>query len=184
MTDEELNHRFADLSSALARLADAQVVFQSQMTQSMARLEENQGQLTRSIVKLEENQGQLTQSIVSLEETQGQLTQNQVQLTQWIGRLDRDQLQLAQIEAGLAQGQEELRRNVMETREDMAQFTEWTEIMTHAVEELRASRARHERFLEEMRQQQAESDQRFDVLLQEIRFLIRQQYPPTQEEDS
>ncbi len=36
--------------------------------------------------------------------------------------------------------------------------------------------------LVKFRQRQEESDQRFNILLQEIRFLIRQQQPPPEEE--
>jgi len=37
---------------------------------------------------------------------------------------------------------------------------------------------KHEQELQALQQRQAESDERFNVLLQEIRFLIRQQQPP------
>ncbi len=46
-----------------------------------------------------------------------------------------------------------------------------------------ARQDRHEAELQDLRQRQAESDQRFDILLQEIRYLIHQQQPPTQEEE-
>ena len=37
---------------------------------------------------------------------------------------------------------------------------------------------RHEQEIQALKQRQVESDERFNVLLQEIRFLIRQQQPP------
>ena len=37
---------------------------------------------------------------------------------------------------------------------------------------------KHEQEIQALQQRQAESDERFNVLLQEIRFLIRQQQPP------
>ncbi len=50
-------------------------------------------------------------------------------------------------------------------------------------QELMEFRQRHDQELAEFRQRQAESDQRFNVLLEEIRYLIRQQQQPPQPED-
>ncbi len=50
-------------------------------------------------------------------------------------------------------------------------------------QELAEFRRQHEQELAEFRRRQEESDQRFNVLLQEIRFLIRQQQPPPPKED-
>ncbi|NJK63212.1 MAG: hypothetical protein HC921_11510 [Synechococcaceae cyanobacterium SM2_3_1] len=44
-------------------------------------------------------------------------------------------------------------------------------------------RADQEQINQELRQKQAESDQRFNILLEEIRFLIRQQRPPEEQPD-
>lgn len=98
------------------------------------------------------------------------------------GEMSNAIAQLAQAQIRMEQGQAELRQVVMEARADMAQFTNWAEIMTQAVEELRAGQTRHEQFIERIDRRQAESDQRFEVLLKEIRFLIRQQ-PPAQNGD-
>ena len=51
-------------------------------------------------------------------------------------------------------------------------------------QELEEYRRKHEQELAQIRQRQAESDQRFDVLLQEIRFLIRQQQPPQEDAET
>lgn len=56
-------------------------------------------------------------------------------------------------------GQEELRRVVMETRADMAHFTEWVGVVTQAIEDLQASRARHEQLLARYDQVLAHHDQ-------------------------
>ncbi len=43
---------------------------------------------------------------------------------------------------------------------------------------------KHEQDIQAQQQRQAESDERFNVLLQEIRFLIRQQQPPPESDPS
>ncbi|MEN9222013.1 MAG: hypothetical protein Q6L60_15365 [Thermostichus sp. HHBFW_bins_43] len=45
------------------------------------------------------------------------------------------------------------------------------------VDQLAANQERHEQELQEFRQRQAETDQRFNVLLEEVRYLIRRQEP-------
>lgn len=56
------------------------------------------------------------------------------------------------------------------------------------MEEYRRRQEQRDREWEEFRQQQAENAQRLDAMLQEIQFLIRQQYPveddPTQGEEA
>ncbi|NJK64312.1 MAG: hypothetical protein HC921_17895 [Synechococcaceae cyanobacterium SM2_3_1] len=49
--------------------------------------------------------------------------------------------------------------------------------------EIQQQRAENERRDQEFRQRQAETDQRFNILLEELRYLIRQQPPPPPEED-
>lgn len=49
--------------------------------------------------------------------------------------------------------------------------------------EIQQQRAENERRDQEFRQRQAETDQRFNILLEELRYLIRQQQPPPPEEE-
>ncbi|MCF2971784.1 hypothetical protein L1047_11315 [Synechococcus sp. Nb3U1] len=94
-----------------------------------------------------------------------------------------------------------------ETRSDLAHFAEWTETVTQSIEEMQEvlmqmlsilqgrqdapladleqqrlqnqrDQAEFRQRMEELRQRQVESDQRFKILLKEIRFLIRQQKSP------
>lgn len=147
MTDEELNARFGEMSSAITQLAQAQIQFVERMEQGQAELRQDQAELRQVVM-----------------ETRADLAQ------------------LATTQSQMAQEQAELRQLVVQTRIDLAQFVEWAGIVTLAVEELREGQARHERLIERLDQRQAESDQRFEVLLEEIRFLIRQRQFPAQEE--
>jgi len=62
-------------------------------------------------------------------------------------------------------------------------FQEQLGDLAGVVRQVIARQDRHEQELAEFRQRQAESDQRFNVLLEEVRFLIRQQQRPPQPED-
>ncbi|MFS8801523.1 hypothetical protein NW868_04665, partial [Synechococcus sp. R60.2] len=69
----------------------------------------------------------------------------------------------------------ELQQVVSETRSDLAHLAEWAEEVTQALVTLTALQREHERAIQAINQRQAETDQRFNVLLEEVRYLIRRQ---------
>ncbi len=89
---------------------------------------------------------------------------------------------VAEQTAANAQGLRELQQVVSETRSDLAHFAECAGEVTQALVSLRAVQERQDLAIEEMRRQQeefrqrqAETDQRFNVLLKEVRYLICRQ---------
>ncbi|MEN9221554.1 MAG: hypothetical protein Q6M04_03875 [Thermostichus sp. BF3_bins_97] len=86
--------------------------------------------------------------------------------------------EFAEQNAANAQGLRELQQVVSETRSDLAHFAEWAEEVTQLLERLTALQDRQDLALEEMRRYRAEADQRFYVLLEEVRYLIRRQDQP------
>ncbi|MFQ3614855.1 MAG: hypothetical protein SNJ68_14265 [Cyanobacteriota bacterium] len=86
--------------------------------------------------------------------------------------------EFAEQAAANAQGLRDLQQVVSETRSDLAHFVEWAEEVTQMIVRITALQERQERALEEMRQYRVEADQRFYVLLEEVRYLIRRQDQP------
>lgn len=76
----------------------------------------------------------------------------------------QDQMEAAQIHFQERQGQ--LERAQIRFQEQLGELASY-------VRQVVERQDRHDRELEEIRQRQVESDLRFDVLLQEIRYLIR-----------
>ncbi len=74
-----------------------------------------------------------------------------------------------------AQGLRDLQEVVRETRSDLAHLAEWAEEVTQALITLTALQQEHERAIQAINQRQIENDQRFNVLLEEVRYLIRRQ---------
>ncbi len=90
--------------------------------------------------------------------------------------------EFAEQTAANAQGLRELQQVVSETRSDLAHFAEWAGEVTQVLVSLRAMQERQDLAIEEMRRQQeefrqrqAETDRRFNVLLEEVHYLIRRQ---------
>ncbi len=77
--------------------------------------------------------------------------------------------------AAQAQSLRELQQVVSETRSDLAHLAEWAEEVTQALITLTALQQEHERAMQAINQRQAETDQRFNILLEEVRYLIRKQ---------
>ncbi|MGF1575109.1 MAG: hypothetical protein ACFCU9_04065 [Cyanophyceae cyanobacterium] len=125
MTDEDLNQKFMQLTTAVERVAEAS-------SYGLAELKENQKQFLDNQKKL-----QLAQL-----GTQAQIGLLSDMMRQSIERMDRDEA-------------------------EMQRQQEATE--------------RHQAEMERLNQQQAEQDKRFDVLLAEIRYLIRRQFPSEDE---
>lgn len=72
-----------------------------------------------------------------------------------------------------AQGLRDLQEVVRETRSDLAHLAEWAEEVTQALITLTALQQEHERAIQAINQRQIENDRRFNVLLEEARYLIR-----------
>ncbi|MFT0786756.1 hypothetical protein [Synechococcus sp. H55.10] len=77
--------------------------------------------------------------------------------------------------AAQARSLRELQQVVSETRSDLAHLAEWAEEVTQALITLTALQQEHERAMQAINQRQAETDQRFNILLEEVRYLIRKQ---------
>ncbi len=130
MTDEELNARIAQMTDAVARLAETTDSRFEQMANAVSRLAES---TDSRIQELTENDRKLTQKL-------DQLAEGYLGLQKTMG-----------VTADLLQG---LIRENRQWRVEQAQINE-------------ESHRRHE-----------EHEQRFNVLLEEIRFMNRQQHPP------
>ncbi|MFS8779209.1 hypothetical protein [Synechococcus sp. W55.1] len=89
--------------------------------------------------------------------------------------IQESRTQSAEQAAAQAQSLRELQQVVSETRSDLAHLAEWAEEVTQALVTLTALQREHERAIQAINQRQAETDQRFNVLLEEVRYLIRRQ---------
>lgn len=89
--------------------------------------------------------------------------------------IQESRAEFAEQAAAQAQGLRELQQVVSETRSDLAHLAEWAEEVTQALVTLTALQREHERAIQAINQRQAETDQRFNVLLEEVRYLIRRQ---------
>ncbi|MEN9222012.1 MAG: hypothetical protein Q6L60_15360 [Thermostichus sp. HHBFW_bins_43] len=59
----------------------------------------------------------------------------------------------------------------------LRQVVQRVDQVAQRMDQVVANQERHEQELQEFRQRQAETDQRFNVLLEEVRYLIRRQEP-------
>ena len=106
-------------------------------------------------------------------------------------QLETKQEQLEARQAQVENRQSQLERAQIRFQEQLGELAGYVrqamERQDQRDRELEEYRRRHDEELEQIRQRQAESDQRFDVMLQEIRYLIRQQRSaeddPTQGEE-
>ena len=80
----------------------------------------------------------------------------------------------------LAESVSELREDVSELREGISELREGISEVKDSVDGIRITAqallqiaAQHQSRMDEMAQRQAESDQRFNILLEEVRYLIR-----------
>jgi uncharacterized coiled-coil DUF342 family protein len=89
--------------------------------------------------------------------------------------IQESRAEFAEQAAAQAQSLRELQQVVSETRSDLAHLAEWAEEVTQALVTLTALQREHERAIQAINQRQAETDQRFNVLLEEVRYLIRRQ---------
>ncbi len=92
------------------------------------------------------------------------------------GRQDQQQAENERRDAEIRQQRAENERRDAELRQQRAENE-------RRDQEFRERQAENERRDQEFRQRQAESDQRFNILLEELRYLIRQQQPPPPEEE-
>ena len=86
-------------------------------------------------------------------------------------RMDQVENRQGQLERAQIRFQEQLGELAAYARRSM----ERQDQHERELQEYRQRVEQHDRKMEEFRQRQAESDERFNVMLQEIRFLIRQQ---------
>ncbi|MBE5230953.1 MAG: hypothetical protein INR81_18380 [Microcystis aeruginosa PMC 728.11] len=87
----------------------------------------------------------------------------------------------------LADSVSELRESVSEVRDSVSELRESVSEVRDSVDGVRLTAqallemaAQQQRNMDEMRQRQEESDKRFEVLLSEVRYLIRQIKPENQ----
>ncbi len=73
-----------------------------------------------------------------------------------------------------------LRESVSELRESFSEVRDSVEGVRLTAQALLQIAAQQQRNMDEMRQRQQESDKRFEVLLSEVRYLIRQIKPENQ----
>ncbi|MCZ8227013.1 MAG: hypothetical protein O9324_24505 [Microcystis sp. LE19-84.1B] len=74
----------------------------------------------------------------------------------------------------------ELRGSVSELRESVSEVRDSVDGVRITAQALLEMAAQQQRNMDEMRQRQEESDKRFEVLLSEVRYLIRQIKPENQ----
>ncbi|MCA2904400.1 hypothetical protein [Microcystis sp. M042S1] len=80
----------------------------------------------------------------------------------------------------LADSVSEIKESVSELRESVSDIKDSVEGVRLTTQALLQIAAQQQRNMDEMRQRQEESDQRFEVLLSEVRYLIRQIKPENQ----
>jgi methyl-accepting chemotaxis protein len=73
----------------------------------------------------------------------------------------------------LAESVSELREDVSELRESVSEVKDSVDGIRITAQALLQIAAQHQSRMDEMAQRQAESDQRFNILLEEVRYLIR-----------
>ncbi|MCA2716815.1 MULTISPECIES: hypothetical protein [Microcystis] len=98
------------------------------------------------------------------------MTKNHEGRTQWTDEMLDE---LADSVSGLRGSVSELRESVSEVRDSV----DGVRLTAQALLEIAAQQQRN---MDEMRQRQEESDKRFEVLLSEVRYLIRQIKPENQ----
>ncbi|GBE74444.1 MAG: hypothetical protein ACK5QJ_09650 [Microcystis sp.] len=98
------------------------------------------------------------------------MTKNHEGRTQWTDQMLDE---LADSVSGLRGSVSELRESVSEVRDSV----DGVRLTAQALLEIAAQQQRN---MDEMRQRQEESDKRFEVLLSEVRYLIRQIKPENQ----
>jgi len=98
------------------------------------------------------------------------MTKNHEGRTQWTDEMLDE---LADSVSGLRGSVSELRESVSEVRDSV----DGVRLTAQALLEIAAQQQRN---MDEMRQRQQESDKRFEVLLSEVRYLIRQIKPENQ----
>jgi hypothetical protein len=76
---------------------------------------------------------------------------------------------------GLAFSVGELRESVGELRESVSEVRDGIDGLRITAQALLQVAAQHQREMEAMKERQAESDRRFNVLLEEVRYLNRRQ---------
>ena len=80
----------------------------------------------------------------------------------------------------LADSVSEIKESVSELRESVSDIKDSVEGVRLTAQALLQIAAQQQRNMDEMRQRQEESDKRFEVLLSEVRYLIRQIKPENQ----